>query len=68
MVAVLIGVISTLNDDSFVRLILGDGYVNMTIENIGEYNFAIKAYCSWFVEGEKKSDVFALEALVLFKN
>ena len=40
----------------------------MTIENIGEYNFAIKAYCSWFVEGEKKSDVFALEALVLFKN
>lgn len=34
MSAVLIGVISTLNDDSFVRLILGDGYVNMTIENI----------------------------------
>lgn len=32
--AVLIGVISTLNDDSFVRLILGDSYVNMTIENI----------------------------------
>ena len=34
MSAVLIGVISTLNDDSFVRLILGDAYVNMTIENI----------------------------------
>ncbi|MDO7171707.1 stage II sporulation protein M [Mariniflexile sp. AS56] len=34
MVAVCIGAISTLNDDSFVRLILGDGYVNMTIENI----------------------------------
>ncbi|MEN3322705.1 stage II sporulation protein M [Mariniflexile soesokkakense] len=34
MVAVSIGAISTLNDDSFVRLILGDGYVNMTIENI----------------------------------
>ncbi|WP_308991183.1 stage II sporulation protein M [Mariniflexile litorale] len=34
MVAVCIGTISTLNDDSFVRLILGDGYVNMTIENI----------------------------------
>lgn len=34
MAAVLIGVVSTLNDDSFVRLILGDGYVNMTIENI----------------------------------
>lgn len=32
--AVSIGAISTLNDDSFVRLILGDGYVNMTIENI----------------------------------
>ncbi|MGY0392816.1 stage II sporulation protein M [Bizionia sp. KMM 8389] len=34
MAAVLIGVVSTLNDDSFVRLILGDAYVNMTIENI----------------------------------
>ncbi len=34
MGAVSIGVISTLNDDSFVRLILGDAYVNMTIENI----------------------------------
>jgi uncharacterized membrane protein SpoIIM required for sporulation len=34
MAAVLIGVVSTLNDDSFVRLILGDSYVNMTIENI----------------------------------
>lgn len=32
--AVLIGIVSTLHDDSFVRLILGDGYVNMTIENI----------------------------------
>ena len=32
--AVLIGIVSTLNDDSFVRLILGDAYVNMTIENI----------------------------------
>lgn len=32
--AVLIGVVSTLNDDSFIRLILGDSYVNMTIENI----------------------------------
>lgn len=34
MAAVLIGVVSTLNDDSFVRLILGDAYVNLTIENI----------------------------------
>ncbi|WP_299112721.1 stage II sporulation protein M [uncultured Winogradskyella sp.] len=34
MTAVIIGVVSTLNDDSFLRLILGDAYVNMTIENI----------------------------------
>ncbi len=34
MAAVIIGVVSTLNDDSFIRLILGDAYVNMTIENI----------------------------------
>lgn len=34
MSAVLIGVVSTLNDDSFIRLILGDAYVNMTLENI----------------------------------
>lgn len=34
MAAVIIGIVSTLNDDSFVRLILGDSYVNMTIENI----------------------------------
>lgn len=32
--AVLIGVLSTLNDDSFARLILGDAYVNTTINNI----------------------------------
>lgn len=34
MAAVTIGAVSTINDDSFVRLILGDAYVNMTIENI----------------------------------
>ena len=34
MAAVSIGAVSTLNDDSFTRLILGDSYVNMTIENI----------------------------------
>ncbi|WP_179006141.1 stage II sporulation protein M [Winogradskyella forsetii] len=34
MAAVTIGAVSTLNDDSFIRLILGDGYVNMTLENI----------------------------------
>jgi uncharacterized membrane protein SpoIIM required for sporulation len=29
-----IGIISTLNDDSFIRLILGDAYVNETLQNI----------------------------------
>lgn len=29
-----IGVISAAHDDTFVRLILGDGYVNMSLENI----------------------------------
>lgn len=33
-VGVLVGVISTANDITFARLILGDGYVNMTLENI----------------------------------
>jgi uncharacterized membrane protein SpoIIM required for sporulation len=36
--AVLIGTVSTLNDDSFVRLILGDAYVNKTLENIAKGN------------------------------
>lgn len=29
-----IGVVSTLNDDTFVRIILGDDYVNMTLHNM----------------------------------
>jgi uncharacterized membrane protein SpoIIM required for sporulation len=33
-IALLIGVVSSAYDDSFVRLILGDSYVNMTLENI----------------------------------
>jgi uncharacterized membrane protein SpoIIM required for sporulation len=33
-VALLIGVVSSAYDDNFVRLILGDSYVNMTLENI----------------------------------
>ncbi len=37
-VSVLIGVVSALYDDSFVRLILGDGYVDMTLHNISEGN------------------------------
>ena len=34
VIAVLIGVVSTANDAHFPRVILGDEYVNMTIENI----------------------------------
>jgi len=34
VVCVLIGVLSAMNDDSFVRLILGNGYVDMTLRNI----------------------------------
>lgn len=33
-ISTLIGVLSTLNDENFARFILGDGYVNMTLENI----------------------------------
>lgn len=35
-VSILIGIVSTAYDDSFVRLILGDSYVNMTLENISK--------------------------------
>lgn len=38
LVAGSMGAVSTMYDDSFVRLILGDGYVNMTLENIKEGN------------------------------
>jgi len=34
LIAVLIGIASAANDDGFVRTILGDSYVNMTLENI----------------------------------
>ncbi|WP_321438451.1 stage II sporulation protein M [uncultured Bacteroides sp.] len=33
-VSVLIGVVSAMHDDMFARLILGDGYVDMTLNNI----------------------------------
>lgn len=36
MIAIGIGVISSVNDPSFVRLIMGDSYVNMTLTNIEE--------------------------------
>ena len=34
LIAMLIGIVSAAYDDTFVRLILGDSYVNMTLENI----------------------------------
>ena len=37
-VSVLIGVLSTVKDDSFARLILGNGYVDMTLDNIADGN------------------------------
>ena len=38
LVAAVIGAVSARYDDTFVRLILGDGYVNMTLENIKQGN------------------------------
>lgn len=38
MVTVTIGAVSAYYDDTFTRLILGDGYVNMTLENIKKGN------------------------------
>jgi uncharacterized membrane protein SpoIIM required for sporulation len=37
-ITVAIGAVSAAYDDTFVRLILGDGYVNMTLENIRKGN------------------------------
>ena len=34
LLCILIGAISAANDDSFIRLILGNGYVNSTLQNI----------------------------------
>lgn len=38
VVANAIGIVSTLYDNTFVRLVLGDAYVNMTLENIKNGN------------------------------
>jgi uncharacterized membrane protein SpoIIM required for sporulation len=38
VVSALIGVVSTLGDPDFPRIILGDGYVEMTLENIANGN------------------------------
>ena len=45
IIAGVIGAVSTAHDDTFVRLILGDGYVNMTMENIKSGN-PTKVYSS----------------------
>ncbi|MDR3260695.1 MAG: stage II sporulation protein M [Tannerella sp.] len=34
LVSAVIGCVSTLNDDMFIRLIMGNGYVDMTLQNI----------------------------------
>lgn len=52
VVAGIIGVVSAYFDDTFVRLILGDGYVNMTMENIKSGN-PTKVYA-----GESESMMF----------
>jgi uncharacterized membrane protein SpoIIM required for sporulation len=38
LLAGLLGWVSAAHDDTFIRLILGDGYVNMTLENIKKGN------------------------------
>jgi uncharacterized membrane protein SpoIIM required for sporulation len=38
LIAAGMGAVSTYFDDTFVRIILGDNYVNMTLENIGDGN------------------------------
>ncbi|MEX0719016.1 MAG: stage II sporulation protein M [Balneolaceae bacterium] len=43
MIAIGIGVLSSINDPSFVRFIMGDAYVNMTISNI-EQNDPLAVY------------------------
>jgi uncharacterized membrane protein SpoIIM required for sporulation len=51
VIAGIMGVVSTANDDTFVRLILGDSYVNMTLENIKSGN-PTKVYSSqseWYM-------------------
>jgi len=45
LIAGVMGAVSTVYDDTFVRLILGDGYVNMTLENIKNGN-PTKVYSS----------------------
>ncbi len=34
LIAIFVGIISSANEDGFVRIIMGDSYINMTLENI----------------------------------
>jgi hypothetical protein len=38
LLAISLGIVSSLNDETFARLILGDAYVNLTLENIENGN------------------------------
>lgn len=59
MTFVLIGVLSAKYDNNFIRLILGDGYVNMTIENI-ERGDPFGVY--------KREDPFVMFTYIAFNN
>lgn len=58
-VTVLIGVVSSANDGEYSRLILGDSYVNMTINNI-EKGDPMGVY--------KEQDSFSMFAMIAFNN
>jgi len=49
-------------------VMLKSGGPEMTVEDIGDYRGSggpsNGAKCTWFVEGEKKTEVFAIEALM----
>jgi len=52
MVSVLIGVVSTLGDESFPRLILGDGYIGITLNNIMvSFNVFVSGVLTSFMSG-----------------
>ena len=59
LTSVLIGVISSLNDDSFARLILGNSYVDMTLQNIQDGN-PMKVYDS--------SSELSMFVIIVFNN
>lgn len=49
-------------------VVLKSGGPSMTIEDIGEYSFKIKAKCTWFEGAKKITDCFALETLEIEKE